>query len=48
VLIEWNLHAVLIGSAMIIMVVSAIVACHPDAVKLAPLSDDEGGSNTRP
>jgi hypothetical protein len=33
---------------MIIMVVSAIVACHPDAVKLAPLSDDEGGSNTRP
>jgi MFS family permease len=48
VLIEWNLHAVLIGSATIIMVVSAIVACHPDAVKLAPLSDDEGGSSTRP
>jgi len=48
VLIEWNLHAVLIGSATIVMVVSAIVACHPDAVKLAPLSDDEGGSNTRP
>jgi hypothetical protein len=41
VLIEWNLHAVLIGSAMIIMIVSAIVACHPDAVKLAPISDDE-------
>jgi hypothetical protein len=41
VLIEWNLHAVLIGSAMIIVVVSAIVACHPDAVKLAPLPDDE-------
>jgi hypothetical protein len=42
VLIEWNLHAVLIGSAMIIVVVSAVVACHPDAVKLAPLAEDEG------
>jgi len=42
VLIEWNLHAVLIGSAIIIVVISAVIACHPDAVKLAPLPDGEG------
>jgi MFS family permease len=42
VLIEWNLHAVLIGSAITIVVISAAVACHPDSVKLAPLPDDEG------
>jgi MFS family permease len=44
VLIEWNLHAVLIGSAITIVVISAAVACHPDAVKLAPLPDDGGDS----
>jgi hypothetical protein len=44
VLIEWNLHAVLIGSAITIVVISAAVACHPDSVKLAPLPDDEEDS----
>jgi MFS family permease len=40
VLIEWNLHAVLIGSAITVAVISAAIACHPDAIKLAPLPDD--------
>ena len=38
VLIEWNLHAVLIGSAIIIVAISAVIACHPDAVKLGAAS----------
>ncbi|MBW2692689.1 MAG: MFS transporter [Deltaproteobacteria bacterium] len=47
VLIEWNLHAVLIGSAIIIVAISAVIACHPDAVKLAPIPDAEGDAAAR-
>lgn len=45
-LIKWNIETVFVGSAVIIIVVCAIVACHPDAVKLQPL-EEEGGDSTK-